>query len=394
MLAGGCVRDRLLGRIPKDYDIATTAHPEQVLNLFRKGGFKVIPTGIDHGTVTLVMDGEPIEITTLRRDVETDGRRAVVAFGNTFAEDAERRDFTINALYMDRQGAIHDFHQGQEDIRNGRLRFVGEADARIREDYLRIMRLFRFWGRFGFQPDPGALDAVEQLCPGIAQISQERITSELIAILSGEHVAHILGTMISTGVMAVIIPEVTDWRLADLTKAEAMAAVPMPYRPLAVLASLTATAPHLEGVEELARRLRLSLEQQKWFRLLRHAGQALAKVPDSPAAAMEVIDDIESQAGEGGFANLFTPFARSHADASEQISVQTLDDCENRFGALRRAKLPINGNEVMSATGLRGGAVLGQVMRALLHGFRNQEWRTREEGLELAEHIAASIRSP
>ena len=143
-LAGGCVRDRLLGITPADYDIATGAEPGVVLQHFRTEGRTTVPTGIDHGTITVVMPSGPIEVTTLRKDVATDGRHAQVAFGKSFSDDAQRRDFTINAMFEDADGRIYDEAGGQADLQAKVLRFVGEASIRIREDYLRILRLFRF----------------------------------------------------------------------------------------------------------------------------------------------------------------------------------------------------------------------------------------------------------
>ena len=150
-LAGGCVRDRLRGVTPKDYDIATTTLPHETARIFRAAGFKTVPTGIKHGTITLLSPAGGIEITTLRSDIETDGRHVTkIAFSKNFADDAARRDFTVNAMFEDRHGKIYDFFQGRADLEAKRLVFVGEAEQRIREDYLRVMRLFRFQAQLAF----------------------------------------------------------------------------------------------------------------------------------------------------------------------------------------------------------------------------------------------------
>ncbi|RYZ53607.1 MAG: CCA tRNA nucleotidyltransferase, partial [Proteobacteria bacterium] len=184
-MAGGCVRDRLLKTKPKDYDIATVAVPDLICSIFEQKGIKTVPTGIDHGTITVVMGGQGIEVTSLRLDVATDGRRAVVSFGNSFEADSLRRDFTINALYEDRSGKVYDYHDGIKDLQAKVLRFVGEPRTRIKEDYLRILRLFRFWSRLGFEPQAEALPVIAEEARGLEQISQERKTSELLMILEG-----------------------------------------------------------------------------------------------------------------------------------------------------------------------------------------------------------------
>jgi len=202
-VAGGAVRDLLLGQTPKDYDVATTARPEQVVKLFEQCGLQVIPTGIFHGTVTVVVpDDEPgtptnlvenedlrfmqIEITTLRVDRETDGRHAVVEFTDDWEADAARRDFTINAMFMDAEGEVYDFFHGQEDLEHSVIRFVGNADERIQEDYLRILRFYRFAARFGNNdmcPMMSDREAIRRNLAGLKQISGERIWMELTKLI-------------------------------------------------------------------------------------------------------------------------------------------------------------------------------------------------------------------
>ncbi|NTF17353.1 CCA tRNA nucleotidyltransferase [Agrobacterium rubi] len=183
-LVGGCVRDHLLGMDPKDLDIATTAPPDKVMEIFLSRGFKVVPTGLQHGTVTVVHEGEPYEITTLRTDVETDGRHARVAFVTDWRKDAERRDFTINAMSVSADGRLHDYFDGHDDLMSGCVRFVGDADRRITEDYLRILRFFRFRARFGSGNDDDALDAIARHASGLADISVERVWMEMSKIIS------------------------------------------------------------------------------------------------------------------------------------------------------------------------------------------------------------------
>jgi tRNA nucleotidyltransferase/poly(A) polymerase len=207
MMAGGCVRDRVLGVIPKDYDIATDALPAQVTAHFVAQGFKVVPTGIEHGTVTVVFPGGPIEFTTLRRDVATDGRHAVVQFGHSFEDDAARRDFTINAMFEDKGGKLFDFHSGQRHIKEKLLVFVGDPNLRIKEDYLRIMRFFRFQARLGFTTHAETLAAIAAQRDGMKQVSQERITSEFWQLLGADNPLHALRDMEKTGILQLVLPE-------------------------------------------------------------------------------------------------------------------------------------------------------------------------------------------
>ena len=183
-LVGGCVRDHLIGLEPKDLDIATTSPPEKVMEVFQSHGFKVVPTGLQHGTVTVIHEGEPYEITTLRTDVETDGRHAKVAFVKDWRKDAERRDFTINAMSVSADGRLHDYFGGYDDLMAGEVRFVGDADRRITEDYLRILRFFRFRARFGTGGGDDAVMAVARHAAGLADISVERVWMEMAKILS------------------------------------------------------------------------------------------------------------------------------------------------------------------------------------------------------------------
>ena len=207
---GGCVRDAVLKRPVIDIDIATPLTPRQVIEALAAAKIKAVPTGIEHGTITAVCEGRPFEITTLRRDVETDGRRAVVAFTTDWAEDAARRDFRLNALYLDAEGVIHDpTGEGLADARAGRIIFVGDAETRIREDYLRILRFFRFSAWYGKgEPDAEAVRACAALKAGLAELSAERVSKELIKLLGADDPRPTLRLMAATGVLSVLLPEV------------------------------------------------------------------------------------------------------------------------------------------------------------------------------------------
>ena len=207
-LVGGCVRDALAGRPAADIDLATPQPPDAVVAALAAAGIRAIPTGIAHGTVTALLDGRPFEITTLRRDVLTDGRHAAVAWTTNWQEDAARRDFTINALSLDAAGMLHDYFGGIADLRRSRVRFVGDATARVAEDYLRILRFFRFQARYGAgPPDPEAVSAITAGIGGIARLSPERVWSELKRILAAPDPAAALQLMAETGVLAAAVPE-------------------------------------------------------------------------------------------------------------------------------------------------------------------------------------------
>ena len=206
---GGCVRDALLGRQIGDIDIATPLEPPAVIAALEAAGLRAIPTGVEHGTVTAISGGKPFEITTLRRDVETDGRRAVVAFTTDWAEDARRRDFRLNALYLDEDGAILDpTGEGVADARAGRIVFVGEAETRIREDYLRILRFFRFFAWYGRGgADATGLAACASLRAGLKGLSGERVSKELLKLLGADDPRPAVRLMAASGVLGELLPE-------------------------------------------------------------------------------------------------------------------------------------------------------------------------------------------
>lgn len=207
-LVGGVVRDLMVGRTVADVDLATPEPPEQVQEKLEAAGIKVVPTGLSHGTVTAVIGAAPYEITTLRRDTETDGRHAIVCWTQDWREDALRRDFTINAMSRDKEGQLHDYFGGQADLLAGHVRFVGQAGLRIEEDALRILRFFRFQARYGQgQPDPDAVKAIAGRVGLLARLSVERIWSELQRLLSGPAPAGQLALMAELGVLGALFPQ-------------------------------------------------------------------------------------------------------------------------------------------------------------------------------------------
>ncbi|PSC06851.1 CCA tRNA nucleotidyltransferase [Alsobacter soli] len=210
-VVGGAVRNALLGLPPGDIDVATTATPDVVTAQAQAAGMKAVPTGVDHGTVTVVVDHHPFEVTTLREDIETDGRRAVVEFGRDFARDAARRDFTMNALYAAPDGTVIDLVGGLPDLAARRVRFIGDAETRIREDYLRILRLFRFHSEYGEgQLDQAALTAAVRLRAGLAQLSSERIRAELLKLLASRRAAETVPAIAENGFLDRLLATAPD----------------------------------------------------------------------------------------------------------------------------------------------------------------------------------------
>ena len=264
LFVGGCVRNALLGEPVRDIDIATDAPPETVVSLAERAGLKPVPTGLDHGTVTVVSGGVPHEVTTFRRDVDTDGRRARVAFAADVAEDARRRDFTMNALYARSDGTVIDPLGGLPDLRARKVRFIDDPEARIREDYLRILRFFRFhawYGQGGL--DTGGLAACAALADGVRGLSRERVGAEMLKLLAAPDPAQAVAAMRESGVLAHVLPGADGRLLSRLVRLEqATETAPEPIRRLAALGG--------EG-KDVADRLRLSKAQARRRRVLAEA---------------------------------------------------------------------------------------------------------------------------
>ena len=273
---GGAVRDLLLGEKPGDLDLATTLQPDEVVRRLEAAGIKAVPTGIEHGTVTAVSSGTVVEVTTLRSDVSTDGRRATVAFTDDWAEDAGRRDFTINALYANPyNGELFDYFGGLDDLKSRTVRFIGEPLQRIAEDHLRILRYFRFHARYGHgSPDPHALEACVDRANDLMALSRERIADELLKLFALDDPTPTVRLMVERGLFAPVVPEVSDVdRLGRLVAAERTGRIrPDPLRRLAAM-----LPPEPQTAERIGARLKLSNKAKK--RLSSAADQDLGLNP-------------------------------------------------------------------------------------------------------------------
>jgi poly(A) polymerase len=336
---GGAVRDDLLELPVSDVDLATRIEPDEVMRRLAKARIKAVPTGIDHGTITAVSDGHPYEITTLRRDVTTDGRRATVAFTSDWEEDAARRDFTINALSADvGTGEIFDYFGGLDDLEARRVRFIGDPLKRIAEDHLRILRYFRFHARFGAgAPDPAALDACTARANDLMALSRERIADELLKLLGLPDPAATVGIMLDRGILKPVIPEIAPERLdhlQSLIAAERAASLPSDaLRRLAALLPADAAA-----AESVAARLRLSKKAQK--RLSCVAVRDVAGAPE--ALAYRIGIDC----------------------AVDRLLLAGKTDAAARIASWRPPRLPIGGG-VLIARGLPEGPVVARTLRKI-----------------------------
>ena len=336
-LVGGCVRDAIAGRAVADVDLATPSPPDVVSEALQAAGLRAVPTGLDHGTITAVSGGRGFEVTTLRRDEATDGRHAQVAWTADWREDAARRDFTMNAMSMLPDGAVFDYFGGVADLHAGRVRFVGEPAARIAEDYLRILRFFRFHARYGHgDPDPAALDALRDGVPGLSRLSPERVWSELKRILATPDPRGAVSLMDSLGVLPAVLPGPLDLaRLDRLVRAGG------PADPLLRLAALVPSA----GLD-LAARLRISMAERD--RLLALAG---------PPPALDMDDDALRRLLADAPAGALPGRAWLAGDAGPDWEAVRV-----RLAALPRPVFPLEGRDAL-ALGVPPGPAVGELLR-------------------------------
>lgn len=347
---GGAVRDSLLGLPVKDIDLATKLQPHEVMRRLKPHGIQVVPTGIDHGTVTAVLASGPVEITTLRHDETTDGRRATVAFTTEWHEDAARRDFTINALYADpASGELFDYFGGLDDLAARRVRFIGDAHQRIREDHLRILRYFRFQARFGSIPADTASElACAKLAAMLKGLSRERVGMEMMNLLALPDPAPTVARMAQLGVLEVVIPEADVGGLAALVTEEArQAAEPDPIRRLAAL-----LPPDVQLAEQIAARFRLSGTQKK-----RLALAARRNEPGSPARFHDEGGALAAQA---------MAYRLGLAPALDRLllnglSIEPLADWT-------APTFPLKGGQIV-ALGIKAGPRIAQIMQAVQNAW-------------------------
>lgn len=340
-VVGGAVRDALAGRPVADIDVATPEPPARVTERLEAAGLRVVPTGLAHGTVTAVTGDGPVEITTLRRDEATDGRHAVVAFTADWRADAARRDFTINALSLRADGAVFDYFGGLADLAAGRVRFVGEAAQRIAEDYLRILRYFRFQARYGrIPPDAATAAALRAGVPGLARLSAERVWSELRRILVIPDPLAAVRLMAGLGVLAAVLPGAEAEALAPLVAAGA------PADPLLRLAALTP-----EDAAALGMRLRFANQEQARLETLR--GGPVPAPGDPDDALRRVLADVPA---DMAVQRAWLAQARHGGEGWDALRA--------RLAALERPVFPLAGRDAL-ALGAAPGPAIGAALAAV-----------------------------
>ena len=348
---GGCVRDTLLGRPIADIDIATDAPPNAVMNALRGAGLKAIPTGIDHGTVTAVAAGKSFEITTLRRDVETDGRYATVQFTDDWDADAARRDFTMNAISLETDGSIHDPFGGRADLVAGRVRFVGVAQDRIVEDVLRLLRFFRFYAHYGAPPpDTVALAACRSLAPQLSTLSGERVRAELMKLLQAPNPMPALGLMRDADIFPHFLPEAVNLPVLErLVAIERQTGIAIDL--MRRLAALLRGGP--TSMAKVADRLRLSNAERDYLGII--ATETVAPELD----AVERRHLIHRLGAAASRELVLLCWARNNDDAGWQSLLDLAAGWSPKA-------LPLSGDDVL-ARGVARGPAVGAALSAVEH---------------------------
>ncbi len=370
-VVGGAVRNALLGEPVHDIDIATTANPDVVISIADAAGLKSVPTGIDHGTVTVIAENKPFEVTTLRRDVETDGRHAVVAFTDDWTEDAKRRDFTINAMYCDKDGVLFDPVGGFEDLKQQRVRFIGEAEQRIKEDYLRILRFFRFTATYGTgKCDPVGLSNCNKLRAGLNKLAGERIWSELTKLLVAPHAGDVLCAMDQNQILTQLFQPLCD--VGCYKRAVAIdAALQKDGDPIQRLAALCVS--DIKDAVWLSERFRISSRASGRLALIAQNGSG--PIPSKPE--LEAKTHLYHHGLEAFHDTLLFSWARLNAAPDDTAWHQrfTLPD------RWRAPQLPISGSHVL-ALGIEPGPSVGHILSQLESWWAGHGFPDDPEGLK------------
>jgi poly(A) polymerase len=382
-VVGGAVRNALLHLTVGEIDVATTAVPKEVVRRVKQAGWKAVPTGIEHGTVTVVIDKHPFEVTTLRQDVETFGRKARVEFGRDWVADAQRRDFTINALSASATGEVFDYVGGRDDIATRRVRFIGDPQARIAEDYLRILRFFRFHAHFASgEPDSAGLAACIRARAGLDQLSRERVRMELVKLVVAPRAAATLWVMAETGILGAVLGGVPY--VASFEKlAEREAALGLEIDPVRRLGALGVAV--REDAERLAERLRLSnAETQRllaldgWWRV-------------APSAAEQPAHALLYQLGPQSFIDcVLIAWSRASSDAAD-ADWHALATLPQRWTA---PTFPLKAADFIRR-GMPKGPALGAAMRAAEAAWVAADFPLAREAVEaIAERSARAATAP
>jgi poly(A) polymerase/tRNA nucleotidyltransferase (CCA-adding enzyme) len=371
-LVGGTVRNALLGEPVRDIDMATALTPDVVTQKAEAAGLKVVPTGIEHGTVTIVAHGHPVEVTTLRSDVETDGRRATIRYTLDWEEDAGRRDFTMNAIYCDPDGTLFDPLGGRDDLEARQVRFIGDPEDRIREDYLRILRFFRFFAFYGHgRPDAAGLKACVRLKSGMQMLSAERIWSELKRMLEAPDPARAMLWMRTTEVLQMALPE--SWGI-DAIHPLIAAEQAEGWLPDPILRLEAILPPRRERIEELSERLKLAKAETARLMAWATVDQVAADISDA---------DLAKRLYRDGAQPLRDRFALALAKAAgeeEEASAETLRTRIAFVDNWKKPDFPLAGKDLLEM-GFKPGPAMGDVLGALEEKWVESGFATSREAL-------------
>ena len=352
-IVGGAVRNSILGLDIKDIDFATTALPDEVINSFTANEIRTVPTGIEFGTVTVVLDSQNYEITTLREDIQTDGRHAVVKFGKDWIKDAERRDFTMNALYLDRNGNLFDCTGGYQDCLEKKIRFIGSAEQRIEEDYLRILRYFRFMATFGTcEFDKATMSAILRRRNGLSQLSPERVSMELLRIFPTADADKIITTLVETGIFQMLTGGVARLnrfqRLIDLSKK-----FEVEIKPALLLYSLSVF--ESEDIDRVAEKIQFLYSERKKLHCIHElTKEKILKL--TKQTLTKLLYEYGRQTAREGVLVKFI-------DGQLQFEESKLESILRKLDELEIPEFEISGNDLI-AIGVKPGVKMGEMLRS------------------------------
>ncbi|MBO6718813.1 MAG: CCA tRNA nucleotidyltransferase [Rhizobiaceae bacterium] len=382
-VAGGAVRNTLLGEVVTDVDIATTNPPDETIARAEAATFKTVPTGKEHGTITVIAGGRAYEVTTLRSDIETDGRHARVVFGRDWKRDAERRDFTINALYAGAGGDVVDLVGGLADLETRTLRFIGDAEQRIREDYLRILRFFRFFAWYGSgRPDAEGIKASARLKEGLDQLSAERVWAEVKRLLSAPDPSRALLWMRQAGVLTRVLPETEKWGI-DAVPGLIGAETLQGWKPDPLLRLEAIVPPDVGRLAAMADRLRVSKAEAERLR------QWAASAAPSPETSEAELARIAYRGKPEGIADRMR-LALASADAKgEAKTAERYARLLSYLHEWEAPSMPVSGNDLLAA-GLMPGKALGAILESLEDEWVDSNFSlSRDALLKRAAELAA-----
>jgi tRNA nucleotidyltransferase/poly(A) polymerase len=397
-LVGGCVRDELMQIKPKDYDIASTAPPKDILLCLETHKYKCIPTGIEHGTITVCLNSGQVEITTLRKDVKTDGRHATVEFGTSFIDDAKRRDFTINALYKDNNGKISDFFDGQNHIKNKQLIFVGDPNIRIQEDYLRIMRFLRFLSRFGFTYSSSVLTAIKSNKDGLATISQERKIRELSEILKGKYLSQALTIMTDLRLYKYILvhldkeADIEQFSKISTEYVDTIKNLDSNYKLhcfIAISYLICEEKTNFKKMKADAHKLKISNKDAHYINILSLGNEIRKKDFPDIATQLLFMETCLINKKSTFFTTICIPFWKNFfkKDSTTTKKIDLLVQTHSKHAHRLQDILPLSFNEIKTKLQIESNKTISDIYSSMRYEYLNGTWKSHQEGLKTLDKI-------